>query len=60
MMRRHIAVLLQTDDDTEVARILQLAAERFLAGSNATGGLLYDTDGEVCGEVKILFVGVPS
>jgi hypothetical protein len=58
MMQRHIAVLMQTEDDKEAAHILHVAADRLLAiGSDAAGEKLLDADGEVCGEIKILFVG---
>jgi len=58
MMQRHIAVLMQTEDDEEAALLLRAAAERVLAaGTNAAGEILLSTDGEICGEIKILFVG---
>jgi len=58
MMQRHIAVLMQTEDDKEAAHILRVAAERLLAaGSDAAGERLLDADGEVCGQISILFVG---
>lgn len=61
MMRRHIAVWMQTEDDEEAAGILRVAAARLLeVGSEAAGEILRNTDGDPCGEIKVIFVGVPS